>query len=833
MARAEKKIIFSPFASELVEGVSTPIPSRDMASPFFYKKKCFYFLTNGANLEINNAGGGTTEAIQKIVKASGKDFFDKSKMKKVDNDGDLVNVGTFENFTPYYVADVHESDNFDNVVGVFHVIGKKFAESDLKSEREKNIPSVIDYYSRIIKAVNKIASDLSKHYILYLARIPGKLFNGGVETVFGMIQAISNVEQSENVTYQIDVSSELYYLAYEHLYNSRVPAYNGKNLKLCHVQETVSETTPTVSIEIKEAFKRLETSKMFVCLYMLVGKFNKDNFKELSVIMLTIKGSLVHDVDLKLDLLNDGIIQPDAVDGGVVEADAAIVNGKIVFSGTGEKKYDILILNFDDIYILFTKNENIMNTDLFCKYSLDLLVFNLRHLKNARQLLTSMLTKNCQYERSELGWVSRMKNLLPKTHFTISYFFKKNYPTEYIANSIEDVLGNTQFLVSRNFNCVIFYKNKKTVYLTNLTNVFLYFVKFDNVTFKIDDIEDDYLEIIKYIDSSHLPCIFEIPYEDEDLEENGGDIHESKHEDKSEKLHNTGGVMSTETLVAIVTSPDYGKMIPIDRNMTKTGRTKHFRIGENEKLRKTDCEIDPSHCVSLYQCILCGNKFPSWDEQKIYGNDELDKEYKQSYGCECPTKLYVQHLYRCKENQKLTPQISCFNSLDKNGLYLGPKLKLLKLDNCETVGDFETYVVYVPDYVPAENYTELDEKLTPTILRLIKLEKPFQIIFIGTDTSPQSKEKIQIAIKLTNRHPSLNSNISMTACTVEDVNQRSNNPAKGRKWSMDKASYRILRQIVFFLNESKKNQLFKPKRSLKKSKPKRSLKKSKSKKQKL
>ena len=799
------KIIFSPYENNN--------PYRNIGDKNFYLKDFCYFLTNGANPSFSSGGAGTNLAVTNLEKLTETNYFDKNKLKTIGQNGEFGNivgdgVGLVEN-TPYFLDD---SASAKQIVGVFHVIGKNFShESD--SARKANVGAVVDYYTRIIKAVNEFAkSNTDKQFILYLARIPGNIFKGGIETVIGMLRAINGVTQEKNVGYQIDVSSELYYLLYDYLFYS-TPT-QGKPLKFKYdenEEKKEDKKDKKLAKQITDAFDRSEKGLPFIYLYVNDedDSVYKERFKNknCSVIILTIVENMVkYEFPLKFDLLNNDQRESDK-NTKFTELEARIKDFKITYKNeVSLGSFDILIFKIGKYNIIFTKNRDKLLSELhFCKSSVDILEYL---QKDSSKILLNLIDeKKYQYERDDLSWFIEMRKKYQ--HFNlisnISHFFKTDY-YKIDSTCIEDLFGKTDVLEKTKKSVIIFYKDEMTVYFVDLP--FLYFVKIDNVTFLIRVIpDDDYFGLI--LNGSVIPSdgskMYRFKYDvleekkhhddlpdldvDEDEQKNTYLIETQPRPQNMYKRVSNNTTLTPEMLASIVTSDGYGIKRPL------------LNIDPN-----TDCNRSPSLCVDLYTCILCGNKFPSWDPSKIkFRNEELNDTYKASFGCKCPIKLYVLNLHECTDEEKKPKygdrdgDIVCFNGFDGVWSFYTINGKNIELSLNEHVllDGIHTLLVNIND-----SFFNLQP-----IVDFIKSysRSHFQIIFTANE---ELRSQIMLrSVKLTNKHPFLPDKISMTDCTEQDPKQMTNFPYKGRNFSYNRAIFSILYTIAELRNSLVKEPL--------------------------
>ena len=817
------RISFSPYEKDN--------PYRDMVNKDFYIKGYHYFLTNGANPSFTPGGAGTNLAITDLARKHEIDYFDIDKLKTIEQNGEFGNIVgddgvSLKENTPYFLDD---SAANKQIIGVFHVIGKNFSqENDPNKARKANIDAVVDYYTRIIKAVNEFAkSNSDKFIILYLARIPGNIFKGGIETVIGMLKAINSVKQENQVGYQIDVSSELYYLLYDDLFYSTPDPSKAlvdefKNVE--NEEKKEDKKDKKLAKQITDAFNRSEKGVPFIYLY--VNDEDDNDYKEIfknkncSVIILTIEEhSVKYEFPLKIDLLNNDQSERDK-NTEFTESKARIRMKD--FKITCEKNislgsFDILIFKLGKYNIIFTKNKDKLLTQLkiFFKSSVDILEYLQKD--SSKTLLNLIDEKKCQYERDDLSWFIEMRKKY--RHFNllsnISHFFKKDYKNN--LTCIEDLLGKTDMLKKSKMSAIIFYKDEMTVYFVERTPspLFLYFVKIDNVTFliRVNPEEDDYFGLIlngsinpsdgskmykfKYdvLEEKRQPEL-KLKIEEDEEQGNTSYLIETQPQTQPQKMYkrvSNDTTLTPEILAAIVTSDSYGIKRPL------------LDIDPN-----TDCNRSPSLCVDLYTCILCGNKFPSWDPSEIkFRNEDLDDEYKASYGCKCPIKLYVLNLHECtdKGKEKLKKygdgDIVCFNGFDdidgKMSFYtINGKNIELSLNEPVLLDGIHTLLVDID--IPSFNLQ--------SIVDFIKSysKSHFQIIFIADES--RSYDKIVLrSVKLTNKHPFLPEKISMMDCTEQDPRQMRNFPHKGRNFSYNRAIFTILYTIAELRNSLVKEPL--------------------------
>ena len=823
-----RNIIFSPFA----KGVK----SRDMSDKEFYKVGYVYYLLNGANANISSDGDGTTEAIKTLGKNlhNKPDHYFNIKFK-IDSAGNETGFSSKDQNTPYFFKENEENEEKTQIAGVFHVYGKDFRQIRETHNRDKsrleNIDAVREYYGRIIKAVNRMVrmvSDKDKKYILYLARVPGNIFKGGVETVIGMIQAINGLEQKENLTYQIDVSRELYYLVYDYLFFSTPNTLKSLYDK-CSDESPDSnpENKLVITGPIKEAFKRSKAGLPFVHLYkrrvyeeidekMSIMELHADEKMSMSIMVLNVDLQATPTLPkcehmLNLNLLNDDCSERQelstVIDGS---SDIKLIDDKISICDPlyntefKDKKYDKLILiiangdTTEEIEIVLTKI--VLDKKKYEKYTLDTLLF----LTNApyKNRLQNILEKlryvdesrsegaTCQYQRSDIRWFENMlkrykEPFKPHITFMKEMFkedFTSNHPT---ASSIEDLFRNTDFLKNSE-NAIIFYENKIMVYIINLgkNQKFSYFVKIDNVTieFYLDKGEEDTFFGIYNVRGvgNDKSCIYKLEYRDV-----FGEVLSSpkskpkpeleletdlKHDDvppELEQLQNSHdflrrekeATLTTEDLFYMVTDRKYGQK----------------QLIYNDP--HTNCDKSPSKCGSpVYICVLCKKQI--WYHKDAHVPDKNK--------CDCSIPLYVQNIHLCDEKEK-RGDISCLNGIFDLKVSFGDNIKL-DVGTLEKVDGVNTFLVNVDDLDdPVRLYDTLNDVLV-IIMNAISTKEFFQIIFIGEED--KNKNFSLRAVKLTNKHPLIQNNISPAYCTLNG------------KFSLDRVCSKILWYIRFLIMQS-------------------------------
>lgn len=817
-------IIFSPYA--------IGVKSGDMSKPEFYKNGYLYYLLNGANARISSDGIGTTGAIKELGKnLHDPDYYFKIK-STIDSDGNETGFSSFivQN-TPYFFKEENEeNEEKTQIAGVFHVYGKDFTqipETHRDKSRLENIDHVRGYYGRIIKAVNRMVSGSGKEdkkYILYLARVPGNIFEGGVETVIGMIQAINGCKQATNLTYQIDVSSELYYLVYDYLFFSTSNSLNPLIYEKCSYEPPDSHPEKlAITGPIKKAFERSTAGLPFVHLYKKIDVIKTaDDFPKMSIMILsvdlqppTIGVKCEHILDL--NLLNDDCYERryerrESLITMVLESsNIRVKDGKISICQSlydehfKDKKYDMLILitvNGDTTeQIILTKT--VLDEKKYTKYTFDTLLFlkykdtDASSLKDILEKLTYVNgTAICQYQRSDIRWFESMlkrykEPFNPHIIFMYEVFRKDFNPSD--APSIEDLFGKTDYLRKTGENAIIFYENKIMVYIIIPGKKFSYFVKIDNVTidFFLDDkmeVEDTFFGIYTVNGvRNDRSCIYELEYTDvfghvlssrksksEPKSEPKSELEtDLKHEDVPPEIEQPpeleqpleflrrekDPILTTLDLYYMVTDRDYGKKQPVYNDP------------------RINCDISPSKCGSpVYICVLCKKQI--W----YYKDEHVPDKNK----CDCSIPLYVQNIHLCDEKEKKEKRGDiCLNAGFK--VSFGDNIKL-DAGTLEKVDGVNTFLVNVDDLDDPVRLHDILNTVLEIIMKAILTKEFFQIIFIGEED--KSKNFFLRPVKLTNKHPLIQNNISPAYCTVNG------------KFSLDRICSKILWYIRYLIMES-------------------------------
>ena len=803
-----RNIIFSPFA----KGVK----SRDMSDKEFYKAGYVYYLLNGANANISSDGIGTTGAIKKLGEKLGKPYHYFNINFRIESDGNetgFSSTGVKEQNTPYFFKEENkENEEKTQIAGVFHVYGKDFRQSHTDKSRLENIVAVRDYYDRIIKAVNRMVLGKTKKYILYLARVPGNIFKGGAETVIGMIQAINGLKQEKNLTYQIDVSRELYYLVYDYLFFSTPNTLKSLYNK-CSDESPDSnpENKLVITGPIKEAFERSTAGLPFVHLYK--GTVYAEIDEKMSIMVLHVDLQATPTLPkcehiLNLNLLNDDCSERQELSTPVIDgsSDIKLIDEKISICDPlyntefKNRKYDMLILIIANggttEEIVLTKI--VLDEQKYTKYTLDTLLF-LTYNAPYKNRLQNILEKlryvdgsrykgaTCQYQRSDIRWFENMLKRYKepfKPHITfIQEVFKKDFTSNPTTSSIEDLFGNTDFL--KNENAIIFYENKIMVYIINLGKKFSYFVKIDNVTieFYLDKKEEDTffgIYSVRGVGNDKI-CIYKLEYRDV-----FGEVlssPKSKSEPKLELETNLKHDDVPPELEQLQNSHDFLRR---EKEATLTTEDLFYMVTDRKYGQKqliyndphTNCDKSPSKCgLPVYICVLC--------KKQIWYHKDAQYEYVADKNkCDCSIPLYVQNIHLCDEKEK-RGDISCLNGIIDLKVSFGDDIKL-DLGTLEKVDGVNTFVVSVDDMGESTLYDTLNDVLV-IIINAISTKEFFQIIFIGED---KNKNFSLRAVKLTNKHPLIQNNISPAYCTLNG------------KFSLDRVCSKILWYIRFLIMQS-------------------------------
>jgi endonuclease/exonuclease/phosphatase (EEP) superfamily protein YafD len=206
-------------------------PQTDISNNAFYNENGIYFLTNGANKNISGAGGGTTHAINSISPL----FFDHNKFQLIFDSStiyynlnltiqniirspDQMTRTSLQRTNGYYAGSVfyienRVSKNRQLIGGVYHINGINWNNIG-GIDHYLSVLLIFSYFDAIINDfINEAKKDPNKLYILDLAQIPGGLYDGGEETLIGMIQAV-NENQNEiaknNVKIILDMPEDFY-----------------------------------------------------------------------------------------------------------------------------------------------------------------------------------------------------------------------------------------------------------------------------------------------------------------------------------------------------------------------------------------------------------------------------------------------------------------------------------------------------------------------------------------------------------------------------------------------------------------------------------------------
>ena len=177
-----------------------PNSDSDISSSLFYDKyqNANYYLTNGANSNINSSGGGTTAAFNAIGKqlkdTTGNLLFNNIKELLKGDEKHIVNAEKKYTFNSVYYVDINKTLHGKTLKRVYHILGINYNDlnlpNDLKNE-ENNQKYVEKYYiSILINFYLDCMETPEKNNVIYLASIPGKLYEGKL-TWKGMIRAIN------------------------------------------------------------------------------------------------------------------------------------------------------------------------------------------------------------------------------------------------------------------------------------------------------------------------------------------------------------------------------------------------------------------------------------------------------------------------------------------------------------------------------------------------------------------------------------------------------------------------------------------------------------------
>jgi len=168
-----------------------------------------FYLSNGCNKTLSKGGGGTNSAITEIS----TEFFNKQKIKLIyDNnldfnriysnqrqimnfDGKILNAGSVL-FSSYE----HNFFNY-NIRGVYHINGVDWNVNNIKSyeDNNENTNIVKEYY---IQTINHFIRNSLDNSLLFLAQIPGRIFNGDTGTINGINSAIEEIKKDEYLTHK-------------------------------------------------------------------------------------------------------------------------------------------------------------------------------------------------------------------------------------------------------------------------------------------------------------------------------------------------------------------------------------------------------------------------------------------------------------------------------------------------------------------------------------------------------------------------------------------------------------------------------------------------------
>ena len=183
----------------------------NMANSAFYDVYCDYYLSNGANENINGFGSGTTEAIREISDEGGFDFFDNKKYK------DDVVDDAHGNISPNKIIYIERDDlnkqyksidglkkKFGQVKGVYHFVPLHNTPNvnKMNTANDNNYADEIltIYYNYRACLVNteRIKKIGSCKKIVHLVQTPGEIFYGGFSTCYGMLLAVEFFFESKN-----------------------------------------------------------------------------------------------------------------------------------------------------------------------------------------------------------------------------------------------------------------------------------------------------------------------------------------------------------------------------------------------------------------------------------------------------------------------------------------------------------------------------------------------------------------------------------------------------------------------------------------------------------
>jgi hypothetical protein len=170
-------------------------------------------LSNGANKRLHQGGGGTTGGLNSLGGEEPNLFFSTWSEVYIPSDDTLIFHGlSFKDLglrmTPTYSNDSNKSfppgtvlktvlpaDKFvtkgsTQIVGAYHINGINWASV---SERETYEPSVdnILFTYKYFRALLQDFIDSTDADVLYLAQIPGYLYQGGKGTLQGLCKAVS------------------------------------------------------------------------------------------------------------------------------------------------------------------------------------------------------------------------------------------------------------------------------------------------------------------------------------------------------------------------------------------------------------------------------------------------------------------------------------------------------------------------------------------------------------------------------------------------------------------------------------------------------------------
>ena len=184
------------------------IVNTDMSDPSFYEQGNKYLLTNGANSSLNSEGGGTTGALNKLGTKINRNpnYYFTNPIDIITNN--LVTTPGIQINDVYFV----DKSTDPTIVGVFHIGGRPWPSGTTEMAKMADLQSIYGYYAAIINYAYQLAIiDHASHYNLYLATVPGNIYNGGIASNIGMLLAVQTIQnRPANITLLLDLDQPTY-----------------------------------------------------------------------------------------------------------------------------------------------------------------------------------------------------------------------------------------------------------------------------------------------------------------------------------------------------------------------------------------------------------------------------------------------------------------------------------------------------------------------------------------------------------------------------------------------------------------------------------------------